>query len=234
MIGKSPRRRLGSNDFWILRARSSSRLMRCCSTRPWASCALLIASAAGAAITRRISASATSNRLPSRRLITSSAPIAPFAVDSGAHRIERVTKPVSASTLAFTRASPRASRTTWVAFSETARPTTPCPTSTLSPLISTGPTQMRHSSRPLSVFSRNSDAASACMKSAIRVTAISRVLRKSSDSASAWLRSARNASARRSSAPAESDEDAGIAFTVRGVPRRAACGGRACGAIPTA
>ena len=101
--------------------------MRCCSTRLSTRRALLIASAAGAAIERRISASPGSNKPPSRRLMTSSAPIGPsrggqrhaddrardetgFGVD--AHVDARVVLRIAHDL---------------VAFSATARPTMPCP-----------------------------------------------------------------------------------------------------------
>ena len=107
--------------------------------------------------------SASENRPSPRVLLTSSiAPTQRSFTLIGAHRMERVVKPVSTSTVRAKSGSSRTSRTIWHALAPTARPTMPRSAGMRSPLMSTGPTQAWHSSSVPSFSSRNSEAASAC------------------------------------------------------------------------
>ena len=117
--GKSVSRRSGSRESCSSATSSSSRCRRCWVISVLVRVALWIASAAEAASTRRASRSRSANNpSPTRLLITSMAPIWTSLRLMGAHRIERVVKPVFSSTERRKLASRVTSRTIRVACCE--------------------------------------------------------------------------------------------------------------------
>ena len=124
--------------------------------------ALMIASAAELASTCKTWRSSSENNPSPPRLLSSSiAPTRRSLTLSGAHRMDRVWKPVSSSTALEKSGSRRTSRTIWQWFSWMLRPTIPWSGPMRSPVMLVGPKQARQTSSRSSASSKNNEAASA-------------------------------------------------------------------------